>query len=135
MSAPVLLYDGECGFCDRTVRFVLRHDRRGTLRFAALQGELGRAVRERHPELNEVDSVVWLENAGGAERLYVRSEAALRLALYLGGPWTLARAGRLLPRAVRDGAYDWFARHRYQWFGRAESCGLPSTAERARFIA
>jgi predicted DCC family thiol-disulfide oxidoreductase YuxK len=134
MSTPVLLYDGDCGFCDGTVKLVLRHDRGGVLRFAALQSEFGREVRGRHPELAGVDSVVWLDSAAGAERVAVRSEAALRLAQHLGGFWRVALVARLIPRGLRDAAYDLFARHRYRWFGRADQCELPSPADRRRFI-
>ena len=131
----VLLYDGDCGFCDRTVKFVLRHDRDGVLRFAALQSAFGQAVRERHPELAEVDSLVWLDSTDGTERVAVRSEAALRLAGYLGGVWRVVWVARLIPRVLRDAAYDLFARHRYRLFGRADQCELPSPAERQRFLA
>jgi predicted DCC family thiol-disulfide oxidoreductase YuxK len=134
MSAPVLLYDGDCGFCDGTVKFVLRHDRGGALQFATLQGDVGQAVRARHPELASVDSVVWLDEENGAERVAVRSEAALRLASYLGGSWRVALVARLIPRFLRDAAYDLFARHRYRFFGRTDSCALPSVEERRRFI-
>jgi predicted DCC family thiol-disulfide oxidoreductase YuxK len=135
VSAPLLLYDGDCGFCDGTVKFVLRHDRGGALRFATLQGDAGQAVRARHPELAGVDSVVWLDEMNGAERVAVRSEAALRLARYLGWPWRAALAARLIPRVLRDAAYDLFARHRYRFFGRADECALPSPEERKRFIS
>jgi hypothetical protein len=72
-SSPVLLYDGTCGFCAESVQLVLRHDRRRTLRFAALQGAFGVDVRARHPELARVDSVVWVDPplAGQAERVLV----------------------------------------------------------------
>ena len=93
---PVLLYDGTCGFCAESVQLVLRHDRRRTLRFAALQGAFGRTVRARHPELEGVDSVVWVEPPaeGRPEAVLVRSDAALRVARYLGGPFHLARLAR-----------------------------------------
>jgi predicted DCC family thiol-disulfide oxidoreductase YuxK len=135
VSAPVLLYDGDCGFCDGTVKLVLRHDPGGPLRFAALQSEFGQAVIARHPSLAGVDSVVWLDSADGAERVTVRSNAALRVASYLGGIWRLALVARLIPRAVRDWGYDLFARNRYRWFGRADHCELPAVEERGRFLA
>lgn len=136
VDGPVLLYDGVCGFCDGTVRFILKHDRRGTLRFATLQGEFARGVIARHAELTNVDSLVLVECDGssGAERVYVRSAGALRVARYLGGPWHLARLVAIVPRFVRDWAYDAFARVRYRVFGRYESCRIPTPDERARFI-
>ena len=135
-DGPVLLYDGLCGFCDGTVQFILKHDRRGTLRFATLQGEYARGVIARHPELHGVDSLVFVEPAddSAGERISVRSAGALRLARYLGGPWHIARAVAIVPRFLRDWGYDRFARVRYRVFGRYDSCPIPSPAQRARFI-
>jgi predicted DCC family thiol-disulfide oxidoreductase YuxK len=133
---PVLLYDGLCGFCDGTVQFILKHDRRGELRFATLQGDYARAIVTRHPELANVDSLVLVEHdpGSGAERVYVRSTGALRLARYLGGAWHLARVAGIMPRFLRDLAYDAFARIRYRVFGRYDSCPIPTPEQRARFI-
>lgn len=135
LPGPVLLYDGACGFCGTAVRLVLRHDRRGTLRFAALGGAYARAVVGRHPELEGSDSMVWLEPPAGGlpERVLVRSAAALRVARYLGGPWRLLLAGWLAPRPLRDALYDLVARHRHRLSG-AAACVVPDAAQRARFL-
>lgn len=131
----MLLYDGTCGFCNRTVHFVLRRDRRGELFFAALQSSFARAVVARTPELAGVDSVVWVEldAAGLPRRARVRSDALLEVARYLGGGWSLLAAARLVPRALRDRAYDLFARHRHRVPG-DERCLLPTPEQRARFL-
>jgi predicted DCC family thiol-disulfide oxidoreductase YuxK len=132
---PVLLYDGLCGFCDGTVQFILRHDRRGTLKFATLQGDFARDVITRHPELAGVDSLVLVErDSSGTEHVHVRSDGALRVARYLGGAWHLARAAAIVPRFIRDWTYDGFARIRYRVFGRYDACPIPSPEQRARFI-
>jgi predicted DCC family thiol-disulfide oxidoreductase YuxK len=134
-DGPVLLYDGLCGFCDGTVQFILKHDRRGTLRFATLQGDFARDVIARHPELAGVDSLVLVECDGvGQEKVYVRSDGALHVARYLGGAWHLARVIAVVPRFLRDSAYDAFARIRYRVFGRYDSCPIPTPEQRARFI-
>ena len=135
-AQPVLLYDGTCGFCAESVQLVLRHDRRRTLRFAALQGEFGASVRRHHPELHTVDSIVWLEdlNDAAGSPVFVRSDAALRVAGYLGGWWTLVLAGRLVPRALRDAAYDLIARHRHRLVGGGPSCLVPAPEVRERFL-
>jgi len=133
-AAPVLLYDGVCGFCNKTVQMILDRDRRGTLRFAALQSDYGRAVVGRHRELEGVDSVVFVERAAGGERVYVRSEAALKVASYLGGPWKVFLCAYVVPRPLRDYLYDLFARNRYRVFGKSEQCMLPPAEARARFL-
>jgi predicted DCC family thiol-disulfide oxidoreductase YuxK len=133
---PVLLYDGTCGFCARSVQLVLRHDRRMTLRFAALQGEFGALVRGRHPELERIDSIIWIDPpaAAGVARVLVRSDAALRVARYLGGWWTLTLPFLLVPRFLRDALYDAIARHRHRLLGSGPSCLVPAPEVRERFL-
>lgn len=132
-----MLYDANCGLCAESVQLVLRHDRRGSLRFAALDGRFGRAVLERHPELTHVDSMLWLEPADGraAERLFSRSAAALRVARYLGGMWHLAAVAAIIPRFLRDSLYDSMARHRHRLLRDRSRCLIPRPEESARFLA
>jgi predicted DCC family thiol-disulfide oxidoreductase YuxK len=132
----VLLYDGTCGFCADSVQLVLRHDRRGTLRFASLQGSFGQAVRARHPELAGADTVAWVEPAssGREERVLLRSDAALKVAGYLGGWFHLTRLAAVLPRPLRDAAYNLVARHRHQLSGDGPSCLVPGPDVRSRFL-
>jgi predicted DCC family thiol-disulfide oxidoreductase YuxK len=129
------LYDGLCGFCNGTVRYVLAHDRHGSMRFAPLQGEFAAGVFSRHPELHDLDSLVLVENASGVERVWVQSDALLRIAAYLGGGFRVVRLLRIVPRFLRDAGYALFARFRYRWFGRYDACPLPPPDVRARFLS
>ena len=114
---------------------MLRHERRHTLRFAALDSDLGRAIRARHPELGAVDSMIWVDGEGGSrERVLARSAAALEVARYMGGAWRLAAIGRVVPRPLRDAAYDFIARHRHRLTGDGEQCYIPPPALRTRFL-
>lgn len=132
---PVLLYDAECGFCVESVQLVLRHERRGTVRFAPLQGIFGSALRARHPQLTSVDSMLWVESVNGAsERVFMRSAAALRLAAYLGGVWRVMLLGYLFPTGLRDRLYDFVARHRHQFAGTGAACLVIPPAHRSRFL-
>ena len=135
-DSPILLYDGVCGFCNKTVQMVIDHDKRGTMRFAALQSEFGQEVIKRHPSLKGVDSVIFVErsSATSEERVFIRSRAALRVAAYLGGFWKLFLAAYIVPAPVRDFLYDLFARYRYKVFGKYDSCMLPPQSVRARFL-
>jgi predicted DCC family thiol-disulfide oxidoreductase YuxK len=131
-TAPVLLYDGVCGVCNRGVRTILRFDRRGTLRFAALDSDFARGVIARHPELADVDSVVYVTDPGGSdETVDVQSAAMLRVAEYLGGPWRVTLAARAIPPGLRDWAY---AGIRYRIGGRYDTCPIPPPEVRSRFI-
>ena len=134
--AAVLLYDGVCGFCNGAVQTILRFDRHGTLRFAALDSDFARRVIDRHASLREIDSVVFVENPGEPdERVNVRSAAALRVADYLGGPWKLLLVAGLIPPPVRDWLYDRFAAVRYRVFGKYDTCPVPPPEVRARFVS
>ena len=126
----VAFFDGVCNLCSGAVNFLLDRDRAGRLRFAPLQGPTFAQLRQAHPELDGVDSFVLWEGA----RVHTRSTAALRSLMALGGVWRLAAAGLLIPRFLRDAAYDLVARRRYRWFGRQDSCRLPTPELRARFL-
>ncbi len=135
MPEQILLYDGECGFCAASVQFLLRHERRHSLQFAPLQGIFAAQVKRRHPRLEGIDSLVWVEAAGTpAELVLIRSQAVLRAAAYLGGGWNAAQIGRLLPGTWRDAAYDFVARHRHEIIGGADACYLPPPDVRGRFL-
>ncbi len=139
-GVPVLLFDGTCGLCHGFVRFLLERDKRKTLRLATLEGPIGVEVLARHPELKGVDSVVWVvggpvgSGAGGQETATAKSDAALSALAYLGFPWGLLWLTRIVPRFIRDRVYDFVARNRYQWFGRYDSCPIPTPEDRARYL-
>jgi len=119
---PVLLYDGDCGFCSSVVRFVLEHERTDTLCFAALKSPAAGRILNRDNEIGDIDSVVWVDrdDSGAPEKILVRSAAALRLARYLGGGWRLLAAFWIVPRPARDFVYDLIARHRHRVMGRRQ---------------
>ena len=135
-SAPdTILFDGVCNLCNGFVQFIIRHDAAGRYRFAALQSEAGQALLLAHgvaPATLAADPDSVLLLSGG--QLYSHSTAVLRIARGLGSVWQLAALGGVLPRAWRDGIYRFIARHRYRWFGRQESCMLPTPALKARFL-
>jgi predicted DCC family thiol-disulfide oxidoreductase YuxK len=118
--APLILFDGVCNLCHAAVQWIVKRDRSGRFRFAPLQSEAARAALGGRMD-SLPDSIVLIDEAG----MHTESEAAIRIATQLGFPYSLARAGRMLPRAVRDAAYRWIARNRYRWFGKREACALP----------
>jgi predicted DCC family thiol-disulfide oxidoreductase YuxK len=127
----VVLYDGHCGLCDRTVQWLLRKDRAGALRFAPLQGETARALRDAGLGItDDLDTVVFVDDG----KLFVRSRAFTQVARYLPAPWRWGAALRVVPAFVLDLAYRLVARTRYRLFGRLDSCRVPSPEERVRFL-
>ena len=134
-TPDTILFDGVCNLCNGFVQFIIRHDATGRYRFAALQSEAGQALLLAHgvaPATLAADPDSVLLLSGG--QLYSHSTAVLRIARGLGGVWRLAAIGRVLPRAWRDSIYRFIARHRYRWFGRQESCPIPTPALKARFL-
>lgn len=154
MSAPgsagpgggVVLFDGVCNLCNGAVQFIIDHEASSgePLRFAALQSEaakelLAQAFGAEHAERlrqgatgsGGPDSMVFIEDGRG----YSHSTAVLRMARRLRLPWKLGYAGLLLPRLLRDALYRFIARNRYRWFGKSESCRVPTPELRARFLA
>lgn len=134
-NPSVLLYDGVCGVCNGAVRTILRFDRHGTLRFAALDSDFARAVIARHPRLEDLDSMVFVRDAGGpGETVSTESAALLQVAEYLGGYWKLATAARVIPAFVRDRLYAGFAAVRYHLGGKYDTCPIPAPEVRSRFL-
>jgi predicted DCC family thiol-disulfide oxidoreductase YuxK len=142
-AKSLLLFDGACNFCNGAVLFVIDRDPREHFVFAPLQSELGRQTLRAHgldamlaprghagePGLEDDATLVLIEEG----RVYVRSAAALRVALRLRWPWPLLSIGWLVPRFLRDWAYAAFAARRY-WFGQSDSCRVPTPELRRRFV-
>lgn len=131
-EGPIVLYDGVCGLCDRSVQLILRNDRRGRFRFAALQSEVGRALLERFGlPVEELDSVVLVEDG----RAWRKSRAALRIARRMDAPWPLLWPLMIVPRPLADFAYGLVAKNRYRMFGKLDACMIPPPEVRARFLS
>jgi predicted DCC family thiol-disulfide oxidoreductase YuxK len=127
----ILLFDGVCNVCEWTVCFVVPRDPQGRFRFASLQSNAaGRLLRQAGLPLDQVDTVVLIEG----ERVSLRSTAILRVLRRLVFPWPLLYPLILVPRALRDRAYDAFAARRYRWFGKQDTCLVPGPDLATRFL-
>ena len=128
---PVVLFDGVCNFCNGAVQFIIRHDPKAKFRFAAYQSTAGNALALSHG----IDPVA-LETFGlvVGEKAYVRSDAALESARHMGGIWAAAVVFKIIPRFIRDAGYSLIAKNRYRWFGKQETCMVPTPDVRKRFL-
>ncbi len=135
-TKAIVLYDGVCGLCNRAVQFLLKRDRRDRLRFASLQSDFAARVLQRHGmDPKSLDTVYAVLNYGEPnETLLAKGDAFLFFAKIIGGIWSVARVGRIIPRPIRNWLYDFIARHRYQVFGKSESCMLPDPKQRHKFL-
>ncbi len=129
---PLIIFDGECGFCSRDVDFVLRHDKQGLFRFTPAQSPLGTALM-RHYDFRTDDYETSLLIEAGVAHIY--SDSVLRVVELLGGMMGMtATAMRLVPRFIRDGVYRLVARNRMKIAGRRQTCRAPTPEERERFL-
>jgi predicted DCC family thiol-disulfide oxidoreductase YuxK len=130
---PVLLYDGVCGFCNRLVQFVLKHDAKAYFRFASLQSDYAARVLNPHGLDPQDLNTLYLVEPG--KRLQVRSDAVVLILRKLGGFWSVvAFTLRIFPKRLRDWGYGIAASHRYRIFGKYETCLLPEKKYQDRFL-
>ncbi|MCB9673641.1 MAG: DUF393 domain-containing protein [Alphaproteobacteria bacterium] len=137
MALPdrLVLFDGDCAVCDRTVQFLLDRDPEGRLAYAPLQGDAASGILERHPWLRDLDTLVFVEQTPDGERVSVHSHAVFGIMGELPGAWSTLRALKWVPRPLTDAGYRAFAAIRYRVFGRVEECRIPKPDEMARFLA
>jgi predicted DCC family thiol-disulfide oxidoreductase YuxK len=131
-DAPaVVLFDGQCCFCQSSVQFIIKRDPAARFRFAPLQSDVGRSLAATHGiDAERLDGLVLIDEG----KAYQKSAAALQIARGLKWPWPIFSVLRFVPRMVRDWFYDQFAKRRYRWFGRLSSCPLPNEDDRKRFL-
>jgi len=131
-ASPILFFDGECNLCNGLVQFVLKHDKKKIFFFSPLQSAAGRdaVTKAFNTKIGNTDSFILCYNGV----YYSRSSAALYVFRLLGGLWSLLFLGMIFPRALRDGLYNVVSRNRYKWFGKRESCMVPTPEVSARFL-
>ncbi len=128
---PVVFFDGVCNFCNYWVNFAIKRDKHQRLRFAAFQGiTAGQLLPEYHIHPGALDSVVLIDKG----KAYTSSSAAIRICKYLDGGWKLCYGLIIIPRFLRNPVYNFIARRRYRWYGKKDSCMIPTPDVRARFL-
>ena len=127
----IILFDGECNFCNGSVNFIIERDAGRYFKFAPNQSEVGeRILREYRINKAETDSVILIEDGA----VYLYSTAALRIARRLDGAWSLFYAFIIVPSFIRDFFYKLFAKYRLKLFGKKDTCAMPTPELRERFI-
>ena len=130
-TKPILLYDGSCGFCQHSVQFILQYERGEDIYFAPLQSELAKNMYREHPNLQNIDSIVFVKG----KEILVESDAVLALAVFLRAPFRFGKYARFLPKVFRDGVYRFVAKHRHRIIRENESCLVPNARQRKRFLS
>lgn len=126
----IILFDGECNFCDHSVQFIIKRDPKGYFKFASQQSDIGKKKLKQFGIAEDMDSFVLLDH----DKSYFKSSASLRICKNLEGMWKVFYYLLIVPRPIRDFFYDIIANNRYKWFGKKDSCMLPSPEIRNRFL-
>ncbi|WP_339653861.1 DUF393 domain-containing protein [uncultured Maribacter sp.] len=128
----IILFDGVCNLCNTSVQFVIKKDKEDLFRFTALQSDTGKKLlTERNIDIANIDSIILIEPNVA---YYTKSTAALEIGKNLKGLKTLSSILLWLPESIRDIVYDFVAKNRYKWYGKKDSCMIPTEELKNKFI-
>lgn len=131
LSEKIVLYDGVCNFCNGSVNFIIKHEKTSDLKFAALQSEFAqKLIKKDNFESSDFDSIIYTHQ----DELLIKSKAAFEIAKTLKTPWSCISIFKFLPTTIADFFYDLIARNRYRIFGKSDTCIVPSSEIRSRFL-
>ncbi|GLC88446.1 thiol-disulfide oxidoreductase DCC family protein [Lysinibacillus piscis] len=131
MKHGIILFDGDCHFCNSSVQFVIKRDHAAYFQFASLQSEIGQRLLTQYHVPKTIDSMVLIEQ----DHAYIESTAALKICRNLDGGWPVCYAFIIVPAPIRNYFYRLFAKHRYRLFGQTQHCMLPTPSQRQRFLS
>ncbi len=127
----IILFDGVCNLCDQAVNFIIQRDPNDRFKVASLQDDISKKLLKGY-QIDEsyLDSIVLIRG----NEVFYKSRAALEIARKLKGPWPLSYAFIIIPNFIRDPLYDWIANNRYRWFGKRETCRMPTDEDKQKFL-
>jgi predicted DCC family thiol-disulfide oxidoreductase YuxK len=127
----IVLFDGVCNLCNGAVNFLIDRDKNNRLHFASLQSDFGQSVlRDFAMEVDDFDTFIFLHK----DKLFTRSSGALEVMRILGGFWLFLYIFKIVPPFIRDAVYNLISKNRYKWFGKRESCRMPTPDLKAKFL-
>lgn len=127
----IILFDGVCNFCNSSVNKIIKYDKKNKFKFAALQSDTGKKILEKHAiDSTKIDSIILIEN----DNAFIKSTAVLKIAKHLSGLYPIAYGFIIIPAFVRNIVYNFIARNRYKWFGKKNSCMIPTAEVKEKFI-
>lgn len=130
-TQPVILFDGVCNFCNSAVNFVIKRNAKANTMFTPMQSAAGQKLLAQYNlPGDDMKSFIFIEN----DTVYKQSTGALKVCRHLRGLWPLCYGFIIVPRFIRDGIYNWIAKNRYKWFGKKDSCMIPTPEVKARFL-
>ena len=127
----IILFDGECNFCNSSVNKIILQDKKNRFKFAPLQSEIGKKLLEKHSiDSSKIDSIILIEN----DAAFTKSTAILKISKHISGLYPLAYGFIIIPAVIRNLVYDFIARNRYKWWGKKDSCMIPTEEVKEKFI-
>lgn len=127
----IVLFDGVCNFCNSSVNFIIRHDKKDYFRFTPLQSEIGMKISEKYNlDSGNLKSVILVDKG----KIYTKTTAALRIAKQLSGAWPVLYVFIIVPPPIRDVVYNIIAKYRYKWWGERDACMIPTPEIRKKFL-
>ena len=131
MTGKIILFDGVCNLCNSSVNFIIDHDKDDVFKFASLQSESGQELlKMNNLETENFDSIIFSDNG----RIYTQSTAVLRIVKDFPGLWKILYAFIIVPPFIRNFLYDFIANNRYKWFGKKDSCRIPTPELKSKFL-
>lgn len=128
----IIIFDGVCNLCDKTVQFIIKHDKHDVFRFVALQSDLGKEIINYIGiDTSKTDSIILYEPG---HAYYYKAEAAIKIAKELGNIFSLLNIFSILPKWLSNKVYDFVARNRYKWYGKKDECMIPTPEMKAKFL-
>lgn len=131
-NKKIIIFDGVCNLCDKSVQFIIKHDKNDVFRFVALQSDLGQQIINYIGiNISKIDSIILYEPGIS---YYYKAEAALKIAKYLGGIYSFFGLFSIIPNSISNLVYDYIAKNRYKWYGKKDNCMVPSPEMKAKFL-
>lgn len=130
-NSKIIFFDGECNLCNRSVQFIIKRDSKGVFKFASQASEIGEKLIKQYRIPGQIDSIILVDE----NRIYLESDAVLRICKDLDGLWKLLSIFLIIPKRIRNMIYQVVAKNRHKWFSNNESsCMLPSPDMKKRFL-
>ncbi|MBP9191819.1 MAG: thiol-disulfide oxidoreductase DCC family protein [Ignavibacteria bacterium] len=131
MSEKIILFDGVCNLCNSSVNFIIDHDKNNVFKFASLQSDAGQEIlKKQNLNTKDFDSIIFYDNGS----IYTQSSAVLRIVKYFPGLWKYLYAFIIVPPFMRNFLYNIIAVNRYKWFGKKDSCRIPTPELKSKFL-
>jgi predicted DCC family thiol-disulfide oxidoreductase YuxK len=131
-NKQLILFDGVCNLCNTSILFVIKHDKNNLFMFAPLEGKVGQDIIKSYSiDTGKTDSILLYSNENG---LSIKSTAALKIAIHLGFPLNILSIFLIIPTFIRNQVYDYIAKNRYKWYGKKETCMIPTPKLKSKFL-